>query len=305
MYSNRNICWKIFYFLPVLFVYIIIFTVVYTFTTYYALEQRAPTRLSKKWIKFFLSTSFYFFAIMTTLSHTLAMVTHPGKITPSKLKNNRDKDIPLEEDKEYFCKKCLKERPERSHHCSTCKQCILKMDHHCPWIANCVGFHNQKSFYLFLFYATIGDFIAFLCLLEKIVYDPSFVNMILFPRRKVNFESKYIILDILYSIKDPLLIIVGMILAAAMTLAIGILFSYQSYLMRYNMTSIESSIYSEKNKNPYFFKSVALAFKSVLGTNVGLEWFIPVFKPNIYNDGYNYKQCEMENSHGYSKISNK
>jgi hypothetical protein len=304
MFANRHFCMKILYFLPVLFVYVIVYTVVYTFTTYYVLEPRTPTRLSKKWIKLFLSIAFYIFAAMTTLSHTLAMITHPGKINPSKLKNNRDKNIPLEEDIELFCKKCLKERPERSHHCSTCKQCILKMDHHCPWIANCVGFNNQKSFYLFLFYATFGDLIAFICLLEKIIYDPAFVNMILFPRRKVNIDTKYIILEILYSIKDPLLIIVGMILAAAMTIAIGILFTYQSYLMRYNMTSIESSIYSEKIKNPYFFKSRLLAFKSVLGTKVGLEWFLPVFKPNIYNDAYNYKHSEMDNLNGYSKICN-
>lgn len=323
MYANTNICYKIIYFLPVLFVYGIIYTVLYTYTNYFYLDPKSPTWMSKKWAKLIFSMLFYFSAIMTIICHTIAMVTHPGKIDPKKLKKVIPKDeikknlntaqqTPSENEnhteengKTFFCKKCVKPRPERSHHCSTCKQCILKMDHHCPWISNCVGYKNQKAFYLFLFYATVGDFIAFICLLEKIVYEQSFIHMILFPKRKVNIESKYIILEILYAIKDPLLIIVGMVLAFAMALAIGILFFYQTHLIRYNMTSIESSIYTEKAKNPYYFKSRLIAFKSVLGNKFGYEWFWPIFKSNMHNDGYNYKLSEMENRNGYNPVLNK
>lgn len=52
----------------------------------------------------------------------------------------------------------LKPKPLRAHHCRTCNRCVLKQDHHCPWINGCVGFGNQRFFYLFLVYLTIGCF---------------------------------------------------------------------------------------------------------------------------------------------------
>lgn len=57
--------------------------------------------------------------------------------------------------KQRFCLVCQVFKPERTHHCSTCKRCVLVMDHHCPWLNNCVGFKNRKTFMLLIIYALI------------------------------------------------------------------------------------------------------------------------------------------------------
>ncbi|KAJ0963920.1 hypothetical protein J5N97_029042 [Dioscorea zingiberensis] len=49
-----------------------------------------------------------------------------------------------------FCVYCGKPKSPRSHHCRSCKMCVLDMDHHCPFIGNCVGAANHRSFIAFL-----------------------------------------------------------------------------------------------------------------------------------------------------------
>ncbi|CAD7971513.1 unnamed protein product [Amoebophrya sp. A120] len=51
-----------------------------------------------------------------------------------------------------YCEICELYQPLRSKHCRDSKRCVLLYDHYCPWIGNCVGEWNRRSFYFFLFF---------------------------------------------------------------------------------------------------------------------------------------------------------
>ena len=73
-----------------------------------------------------------------------------------------------------FCKYCEMRVPPRAYHCKFCKKCILKRDHHCIMVGNCVGFNNQRYFFMWLFYGLVYELFGFMVTYNYLfeVYSP-------------------------------------------------------------------------------------------------------------------------------------
>ena len=175
MYANLSCSKKIPLFWGIIPVYFVIFEVTFTINYYIIFNSS----YENTFIKIISISIFEPLALLTLVTHLLSMLKSPGYVPiPYKPQTNYyeinsssaviNTNNPLLQDRsDLFCKKCNNPRPLRSHHCKVCGKCTLKMDHHCHWIANCVGYYNQKNFYQFLFYSTFGDLIGFFLLIIR------------------------------------------------------------------------------------------------------------------------------------------
>jgi hypothetical protein len=282
MNTNISVCKKIVHLLPVLPVYIIIISVTIGVTKFYLFDYNGFTLM-----KGLVSLIFYPVVIMVVLTHWLSMCKSPGFVekgwTPpegmeSYSSGKNEADTP------NFCKKCQNYRPARAHHCKVCQKCVLKMDHHCPWVANCVGFYNQKTFYQFLFFATFGDMIAVIVLVCKLWDLEGDLNDGTDKAAVIQSVS-----ELIWVFITPISIVVCILLAAAMTISIGILFIFQTKMLFNNQTTIENHIFTDPIESPWYFRNKMHNFKIVMGETF-LEWITPTFTPNRYNFGFSFSK---------------
>ena len=260
-YQKIALSWQI---IPV---YIVIFEVTYCVNHYIFFDDKESTL--KQTLSFLI---FDPLAFQTVVTHVRSMFTNPGYVPipynpPQNISNTQDnanisKDDTKMETKssELFCKKCNNPRPARSHHCKVCKKCTLKMDHHCHWIANCVGYYNQKIFYQFLFYATFGDAVGFLLLFTTFLNCDKNVKNNLPEGVKIN--SPFVLF---YYMWTPIHLLISSLCALSMTFGIGSLFIKQTKMILNNQTTIEKKMYENWKSSPFYEENKMKNFKSVMG----------------------------------------
>ena len=283
MYSNLPVGQKICHSIMIPFVWLLMYAIVAGYNRYIFFNSSfLPSGL--KAVKYIISLFFYFSTIMAVICHILTIVTDPGCL------NYEIVDI-LEPKEKTRCEKCQRDRPLRAHHYSICNRCFLKMDHHCPWVFNCIGFGNQKIFFLFICYTIIGClialgmFIGFLC-------SGSFKTIYNERKRRLDFgqNNMRIFGDSFKKIGDVLMIIFDLIVVFFTLCCVITLFFSQIFLISRNITNIENDAYQYKENENAFYAENGRWFmiKSVLGLNQKWKWFFPIIEPNQYNGGYIY-----------------
>jgi len=150
-----------------------------------------------------------------------------------------------EEDVAYlqYCQPCQGYKAPRAHHCKSCKRCSMKMDHHCPWVNNCVGHYNHKSFTLFLIFVVIGcshlAIMMICCVLDHVLWLDGY--MLLRDEDEMYLHMDHILLISMFF---------GIGLAIGVALAVSFLLYYQLKSIARNETGIESWIDEKAKARP-------------------------------------------------------
>mmetsp|Transcript_11612 Transcript_11612/g.34882 ORF Transcript_11612/g.34882 Transcript_11612/m.34882 type:complete len:290 (-) Transcript_11612:466-1335(-) len=129
--------------------------------------------------------------------------------------------LAAEAEQARHCARCDLPKPSGAHHCHICDKCILQMDHHCPWMDTCVGWANYRYFLLTLFWLTVGATYAAAMTWSRI-------GSAIFAASKGGA-----FLD------EALLLMFVAVLATAMAVAIGVLLSFNLYLISTCQTTID------------------------------------------------------------------
>ena len=277
MFANAPLIKKIALSWQIIPVYFVVFEVTYSVNHYILFNEKESS--TKKYISLLL---FNPLSLMTIITHLRSMFISPGYVPipftqyeSSKLPDISNSQSSNNESRnDLYCNKCQNPRPPRSHHCKVCKKCTLKMDHHCHWVANCVGYYNQKNFYQFLFYSTFGDLVGFFLLINSFINSNKDIKGNV--PQGVIINSPFVLV---YYMWTPIQLLISSLCALSMTLGIGTLFYKQTKMLLNNQTTIDKKMYENWRNSPFYEPNKCKSFKSVLGNSI-FSWFSLRFNGN-------------------------
>ncbi|TRM66858.1 DHHC palmitoyltransferase-domain-containing protein [Schizophyllum amplum] len=182
------------------------------------------------------------------------------------------------------CKRCQRNRPERAHHCRICGTCVLKYDHH--WINQCVGINNERYFILFMTYLVVASAVFSYAAWDAVLIA---LGVTLRP-----FESKVV---------SQTLFVLIYILAAVLSLCVGVMLAYHLHLVCSGETTVEAMDFAEYRKKRFFDNSYHLGWRTNLKLffNVGAcgeyPWYTLLLPLIVepYTNGYEWARkpgCE-------------
>ncbi|XP_069487687.1 palmitoyltransferase ZDHHC2 isoform X3 [Ambystoma mexicanum] len=283
-------CQRVLYWVPVLFISIIVCWSYYAYVV-----QLCLVSMDHIGEKVVCLIAYHFFVILFLWSYWQTIFTHP--LNPAKEfhlsysdkellereprgETQQDvlrriaKDLPV-----YtrtmsgairYCDRCQLVKPDRCHHCSVCDKCILKMDHHCPWVNNCVGFSNYKFFLLFLAYSLL--YCLFIAATDLRFFIKFWTNGL------PDTQAKFHIMFLFFA-------------AAMFSVSLSSLFGYHCWLVCKNRSTLEAfrtPIFRHGTDKNGFSLGFSKNLRQVFGDEKKY-WLLPVF--TSLGDGCSFPTC--------------